>query len=114
MTAYRSRLLAVSVGAAVLFGALVAAVMAGAGAVTRPDQAGHMALREVALAHPAWLSTMRGLTHLGDTITVVLVDAAVAIACLARGRRRAALFVAGSAVAVWGARILVRDLVHRP
>lgn len=113
MAAYRTRLWLVTLGAAALFCAVLALVLAGADAVLRLDRAGHAVLHDFGAAHPTWLSAMRLLTHLGDTITVLVVDTALAIACLLRGRRRAALLVLVTAVAVWGTRILVRNLVGR-
>ena len=114
MTGNRSRLWALGFVAAVLCTALLAAVMAGFEVVARFDRGSHSALHEFGEAHPAWLTAMRIVTHLGDTITVVLVDAAIVIACMLLRRPRAAVFVVVAGATVWAARILVRDLVDRP
>jgi membrane-associated phospholipid phosphatase len=78
------------------------------------DRAWHSSVRGYALEHPVWLSTMEVVTHLGDTVVIALIDAALVALCVARGRRRLALFVALVGVAGWVARIAVRELVARP
>jgi membrane-associated phospholipid phosphatase len=82
--------------------------------VARLDRAWLASVRGYAVGHPAWLSTMEVVTHLGDTVGVFLIDAALVALCVARGRRRLALFVALTGLAGWAARIAVRELVARP
>jgi undecaprenyl-diphosphatase len=57
---------------------------------------------------------MEVVTHLGDTIVIALIDAALVALCLARGHRRLALFVTAAGVAGWATRIGVRELTARP
>ena len=83
-------------------------------AVSRLDLAWHESLRAYAVEHPVWLSSWQVVTHLGDTITVVLVDLALVGLCVIGGRRRLAVLVAVVGVAGWAARIAIRDLVSRP
>jgi undecaprenyl-diphosphatase len=84
-------------------------------AVARLDVAWHGSVRDHSLRHPGWLAAMEAVTHLGDTlVVVVLVDAVLVVLCLARNRRRLALFVAVVSVAGWAARAGVRELVARP
>jgi membrane-associated phospholipid phosphatase len=82
--------------------------------VARLDRAWHASVRGHVLRHPAWLSAMEVVTHLGDTVVVALIDAALVALCLARGRRRLARFVALVSVAGWAMRIGVRELTARP
>jgi undecaprenyl-diphosphatase len=56
----------------------------------------------------------RVVTHLGDTVTVVLIDLALIVFCLVGGRRRLAVVVASVSAAGWAARLGIRDLTGRP
>jgi membrane-associated phospholipid phosphatase len=83
------------------------------GAIERFDLSIHASVRQYGLAHPTWLSVMRTITHLGDTVTIAAVDVTVFVLCLWRSRPRAALFVAVVGVGVWASRLVTRDLVDR-
>ena len=61
----------------------------------------HDQLRGYGLEHPWWLATMRALTHLGDGITVTIVDTTAFVVCLLRHRWQAAAFVASAGLGVW-------------
>jgi undecaprenyl-diphosphatase len=82
--------------------------------VSRHDVMWHEVLRAYAVTHPAWLSSWRVVTHLGDTITVVVIELALVGLCAIGGRRRTAIFVAVVGFAAWAARIGIRDLTSRP
>jgi membrane-associated phospholipid phosphatase len=116
VTAGRQRAILAGVALMAFVGLVVLALGAknGASAVSRLDVAWHESLRAYAVDHPPWLSSWRVVTHLGDTITVVLVDLALVGLCLVGGRRRLAVLVAVVGVAGWAARIAIRDLVARP
>jgi membrane-associated phospholipid phosphatase len=98
----------------VAFATLAVLVAHLAGVVTRPDSAVHGWLIAFGRVHPNWLSGWMVVTHLGDTLTVSLVDAALFGLCLAQRRWHVAAFVAALAVGGWAVRIGVRDLVARP
>lgn len=105
---------AVALVAFALFVILAFLVDRHAGVVDRIDQSVHGSLRRYGQDHPLWLSAMRTLTHLGDTITVVVVDVAVFAFCVWRSRPRAALFVAVVGLGAGAVRIVVREVVARP
>ncbi|MDT5029224.1 MAG: hypothetical protein QOE61_5650 [Micromonosporaceae bacterium] len=99
--------------AATFFIILAILVARHVGSIERFDLSVHASLRQYALAHPTWLSIMRNVTHLGDTLTVVVVDVTLFALCLWRSRPRAALFVAVVGVGVWIVRLVTRELVGR-
>jgi membrane-associated phospholipid phosphatase len=103
----------VAVGCAAAFGLLTALVVAGFGPLVSVDVAVHDRLRTYALGHPTWLVGMRTLTHLGDTVPVIALYAAIAAICVARRRRDTAVFVAMTGVLVWAGSRLTRTLVGR-
>jgi membrane-associated phospholipid phosphatase len=115
MTA-RTRAVLAGIAATAIIGFVVLAWSAldATSAVARMDLAWHASVRDLFVRHPAWLAAMEAVTHLGDTIVVALIDAALVALCLARGSRRLALFVALVSVAGWAARIAIRELVARP
>jgi undecaprenyl-diphosphatase len=96
------------------FATLAVLVARQADVVARPDAAVHGWLIAFGHAHPNWLTGWMAVTHLGDTLTVSLVDAALFGLCLKQRRWRVAAFVAALAVGTWAVRIGVRDLVARP
>jgi undecaprenyl-diphosphatase len=96
------------------FATLTVLVARQAGVVARPDSAVHGWLIAFGRVHPNWLTGWMAVTHLGDTLTVSLVDAALFGLCLMQRRWRVAAFVAALAVGGWAVRIGVRDLVARP
>jgi membrane-associated phospholipid phosphatase len=102
-----------AVVAATLFVILAILVARHVGPIERFDLSVHASWRQYALAHPTWLSFMRNVTRLGDTLTVVVVDVTLFAVCLWRSRRRTALFVAVVAVGVWVVRLVLRELVGR-
>jgi membrane-associated phospholipid phosphatase len=110
----RAVLLAVTAAAVAAFVALAWAALDATSDVARLDRAWHASVRDLALRYPAWLSAMEVVTHLGDTVVVFLIDAVLVALCLARGRRRLALFVTLVSVAGWTVRIGVRELTARP
>jgi undecaprenyl-diphosphatase len=114
--AARTRVVLAGIAAAAIAGiaALAWAATDPTTAVARLDLAWHDSVRAHALRHPTWLSAMKAVTHLGDTIVLAAIDAALVGLCLARGRRRLALFVGLVAVLGWAARIVARGLVARP
>jgi membrane-associated phospholipid phosphatase len=95
------------------FGLLAVLVVVGFRPLVSVDVAVHDRLRTYALAHPAWLVAMHTLTHLGDTLTVVVLYVAIVAVCVARRRRDEAVFVAAAGVLAWGASRLTRTLVGR-
>jgi membrane-associated phospholipid phosphatase len=97
-----------------VFATLAVFVTHPAGVVGRLDGSWHRSVRAYAVGHPTFQSAMLAVTHLGDTLTITLVDLALFGVCLAQRRRRQALFVAVVALAGWAIRILVRDLIARP
>ena len=101
MTARTQR--AIFVGAApmsfVVMAALAVAAKDNASVVARTDLAWHESLRAYAVKHPAWLSSWQVVTHLGDTVAVVLVDMVLVGLCLVGDRRRLAVVVASVAAA---------------
>ena len=109
----RAILSGAAVVAAAFFGILAILVAQHVGPIERFDLSVHASLRQYALAHPTWLSIMRNVTRLGDTLTVVVVDATLFAICLWRSRPRAALFVATVGVGVWLVRLVMRELVGR-
>jgi membrane-associated phospholipid phosphatase len=98
----------------VAFATVTVLVAHEAGVIVRPDAAIHGRLIAFGRVHPNWLSGWMVVTHLGDTLTVGLVDAALFGLCLRQRRWRVAAFVAAVAVGGWAVRIGVRDLVARP
>jgi len=115
MTA-RKRAVLVAVAATAIVGivGLAWTALDATSGVARLDRGWHASVRGYALGHPAWLSTMEVVTHIGDTIVLFLIDAALVALCLARGRWRLALFVTLVGLIGWAARIGVRELVARP
>jgi undecaprenyl-diphosphatase len=93
---------------------LALAAMDNMSAVAHLDSAWHASLRRFAVDHPVWLGSMHVATHLGDTITVTLIDVTLIVVCVLGGRRGLAVFVAIVGVAGWAARVGIRDLVDRP
>ena len=110
----RVALLIVGGVALAAFVVLAALVAADADGVVRVDRSWHESLRGFGLDHPGWLATMRAITHLGDTVTVLVVDLILFAVCLRQRRLRLAVAVAVLGLGGWAARILVRDLVARP
>jgi len=112
----RTRVVLAGIAVTLLFGvaALAWAAKDPASAVARLDVHWHASVRGFALRHSAWLSAMEVVTHLGDTIVIAVVDAALVALCLARRRRRLALFVGLVSVVGWAARIGIREWVARP
>jgi membrane-associated phospholipid phosphatase len=110
----RAVLVVIAATAVVGFVALAWAALDATSDVARLDLAWHASVRGFAVRHPAWLSAMEVVTHLGDTVVIALIDAALVAVCLARGDRRLALFVTLVGLVGWAARIAVRELVARP
>jgi undecaprenyl-diphosphatase len=108
------RLSSVALAAGGLFVILAVLLAQRVGVIERVDLSVHGSSRRFAVAHPAWLSVMRAITHLGDTITIVIVDVTVFALCIWRSRLRAALFVAVVGLGTWAVRIVARDVVARP
>jgi membrane-associated phospholipid phosphatase len=73
----------------------------------------HDSIRAYGIGHPAWLAAMRALTHLGDGITVTIVDTAAFVVCLLRRRWHAASFVASAGLGVWLVSRIPRAIVAR-
>jgi undecaprenyl-diphosphatase len=96
------------------FTALAWWVTHGPAAVPRLDQSWHDTLRAYGAGHPAWRSVLRAITHIGDTVTIVVVDVLLFAFCLVQKRRIVAAFVAVVGLGGWAVRILVRDLAGRP
>lgn len=84
-----------------LFLLLTGLVMAGFPALLRFDAAVHESAVAQAVAHPVWEATMRTVTRLGDTVTVLVVDTVVGLACLRSGRVRSARFVLAAGLGTW-------------
>jgi undecaprenyl-diphosphatase len=112
MSVSRQRWLICGAIAAVMFVGL--AVFVAAGATAGLDRAIHDRMYAVGAENPGWLAIMRVFTRLGDTVTVVTVDALLAAGCLITRRRRTAFFVIVTALLVWGIRLCVRDVIGRP
>jgi undecaprenyl-diphosphatase len=110
----RHVLATVAVSMLVGFATLSLLVAGAAGVIARPDSAVHGWLIAFGRAHPTWVSGWGVVTHLGDTMTVSIVDAALFALCLTQRRWRVAAFVAALAIGGWAVRIGVRDLVARP
>ena len=96
------------------FTALAWWVTHGPTAVPRLDQSWHDTLRAYGAGHPASRSVMRAVTHVGDTVTIIVVDTLLFVVCLLRRRPIVAAFVAVVGLGGWAVRILVRDLAGRP
>jgi undecaprenyl-diphosphatase len=109
----RHGLATVSALTLVAFATLSVLVGRAAAVITRPDTAVHGWLTAFGRLHPNWVSAWMVTTHLGDTLTVALVDAGLFALCVALRRWRVAALVAALAVGGWAVRIGVRDLVAR-
>lgn len=72
----KSRIVLAGVGLLALAGFLSLAllVQGGPSPVLRLDSSWHLGLHTFGANHPAWLSTMWVLTHLGDTVTILARD----------------------------------------
>jgi membrane-associated phospholipid phosphatase len=112
----KPRLVLGGVGVLALAGFVTIAllVLVGATPILRLDISWHQGLRMFGIDHPAWLSTMRVITHFGDTVTILVVDVALFVVCLRRGWVRGAVFVATVGLGGWALRVLARDVVGRP
>lgn len=110
---WRATLLLVAALTGLAFAGLAAVVAGQVPAVSRLDLAVHEAARAYSTAHPAWLATMRAVTHIGDTVVILAVDTAVGIACLRLGRRRAATFIALAGSGTWLVSQAPRHLIQR-
>jgi membrane-associated phospholipid phosphatase len=110
----RHRRLGPATVALACFAVLAVLVRQHAPALASLDATWHASVRQYGLAHPGWLSAMRAITHVGDTLTVLVVDLAAIVACLVQRRARVALFVAVAGLGTWGVRLALRDLVGRP
>jgi membrane-associated phospholipid phosphatase len=71
------------------------------------------AARRTALTHPAWLQTMRAVTHLGDALTITCFAVVTLVTLVALRRLRQAAFVLAVAALVL-TRLPVREVVARP
>jgi undecaprenyl-diphosphatase len=107
-------LLAVGVSSLLAFAGLTLFVVGGWAALARFDTRTHDAVMAFGHLHPVWVDAMTVVTHFGDTLTLVLIDAALVVFCLARGRCGLAALVVAVATGGWLMRIGVRDLVARP
>ena len=52
------------------------------------DTSAHEYLRSLAFGHPDLVAVMRDVTHLGDTVTILVVDVFALVACLVLHRPR--------------------------
>lgn len=96
------------------FVALTALVAGRVGSLVSFDHGWHDALMSFGRTHNAWVDAMAVVTHLGDTATLVIIDAVLVGFCLVRGWRSRAGMAAAVAVGGWALRIGMRDLVARP
>jgi membrane-associated phospholipid phosphatase len=110
----RHRRLGLAAVALSCFAVLAVLVRQRAPALASLDASWHASMRLYGLAHPGWLTAMRAITHIGDTVTVIVVDLAAFVVCLVQRRTRVALFVAVAAVGTWSVRLALRELVARP
>jgi len=78
------------------------------------DTSAHDYLRSLAFGHPDLVAVMRDVTHLGDTVTILVVDVFALVACLVLHRRPAAAFVALIGFGVWALRLVLSGVVARP
>src|SRR5262249_20605911 len=69
--------------------------------------------RRTALTHPAWLATMRAVTHLGDTLFVTCAAVVTLVTLVTLRRMRQAAFVLAVTALVL-TRLPVREVVARP
>jgi membrane-associated phospholipid phosphatase len=107
---------AVGVASLLAFAALTALVTTGWAPLVGWDARVHAALMSYGAAHAGWVGAWHVVTHLGDTVTLAVIDALLVGWCLLRRRWGLAALVAGVAVGAWAVRIGIRDLVdrHRP
>jgi membrane-associated phospholipid phosphatase len=110
----RHRRLGLATVALACFAVLAVLVRQHAPALASLDASWHASIRLYGLAHPGWLTIMRTITHLGDTVTIALVDLAAVVLCLVRRQARVALFVAVTGFGTWALRLALRELVGRP
>jgi len=110
----RRRAAVVSALAATSFAVLTILVAAQAPALVRADFAVHNRLRELSVAHPGWLSTTSVLTHIGDGVTLFIIDVLAIGVCLWWRRPRAALLIAVTCVSAWLIDHVVSPIVGRP
>jgi membrane-associated phospholipid phosphatase len=110
----RHRRLGLATVALACFAVLTVLVRQHAPALASLDASWHASMRLYGLAHPGWLSVMRAFTHVGDTVTLAVLDTVALVVCLVQRRSRVALFVAVAAVGTWSLRIALRELVGRP
>ena len=110
----RQRRLGLAVVALACFALLTVLVRQHATKLAGLDAQWHAAMREYGLAHPAWVSVMHAITHVGDTVTVALVDATVVVVALVKRRYRIAAFAGIAGVLTWTVRVALRDVVGRP
>ena len=89
-------------------------VVRGNPVVANLDGAGHRAVRAFGRDHPAWLSALSVLTHVGSTAVVGAATAAGVVVMLRTGRRADALFVATASVAAYVCSRVLRTVIGRP
>jgi membrane-associated phospholipid phosphatase len=107
---------AVAVAALLAFAALTGLVVTGWPPLLGWDARVHDALVSFGAVHPGWVGGWHAVTHLGDTVTLAVIDVLLVGWCLWRSQRGLAALVLGAAVGGWAVRIGIRDLVdrHRP
>lgn len=110
----RHRRLGLATVALACFAVLAVLVRQHAPALASLDASWHASMWQYGLANPGWVAAMHAITHLGDTVTVAVVDLAALVVCLVQRRTRVALFVAVAAVGTWSLRLALRELVARP
>jgi undecaprenyl-diphosphatase len=93
---------------------LAVAVADNTGPLQAWDQHWHEYLRQTAIDHPGWLSTMRVVTAIGATPTVAVVDACLFALSLWQRRYRTAAFAAVIGVGGWALRLGILSAVARP
>ena len=112
----RRRIMLASIGGLSLAAFLTLAYLVthGSPPLVRLDTSWHQDLRRYGIDHPGWLSTMRVITHLGDTATILVVDVILFAVCLVRRWMRQAVFVAIVGLGGWALRLVARDVTDQP
>jgi undecaprenyl-diphosphatase len=102
-----------AVGAFVAFAVLTTLVAVGWAPLLRVDRRLSGAAHGYGVAHPVWVAGWRLVTHLGDSVTLVLVAIATVVLLLRRGLRREAVLVPLAALATQLASVVVREPLAR-